>query len=70
MAMLKPWCVADPVEDANCLAFALFAEPRVGKAWAKRLEEDTRSRRACRHVHSLLADAAAIAAAIILPQTT
>ena len=32
MAMMKLWCVAAPVEDANCRAFALFAEPRVGKA--------------------------------------
>ena len=66
MAVLKLWCVADPVRDANCLAFALFAEPSVGK----RLEEDTRSRRACRHVHSLLADPAAVAAAVTLPQAT
>lgn len=31
-AMLKLWCVADPVQDANSLAFAFFTEPRVGKA--------------------------------------
>ena len=43
---------------------ALFAEPRVGKAQAKRLEEDTRSRRNCRHVYSLLAGAEDAAAAI------
>ena len=42
---------------------ALFAEPRVGKARAKRLEEDSKSRRNCRHVYSLLAEAAAGAAA-------
>ena len=42
---------------------ALFAEPKVGKARAKRLE-DARSHRKCRHVYSLLADAAAVAAAI------
>ena len=42
---------------------ALFAEPKVGKARAKKLE-DARSHRKCRHVYSLLADAAAVAAAI------
>ena len=40
--------------------FALFAEPRVGKALAKRQEEDSRNRRNCRQVYSLLADAAAV----------
>lgn len=44
--------------------FTLFAEPRVGKARAKKLEEDARSHRKCRHVYSLLADVAAVAAAI------
>ena len=39
----------------------LFAEPRVGKAQTKRLEEDSRSHKNCRYVYSLLADAAAIA---------
>ena len=43
---------------------ALFAEPKVGRARAKKLEEDARSHRKCRHVYSLLADAAAVAAAI------
>ena len=38
----------------------LFAEPRVVKAWAKRLEEDWRSHRNCRHFHCLLAGKAAI----------
>ena len=40
---------------------AMFAEPRVGKARAKGLEEDSKSRRNCRHVYSLLAGAAATA---------
>ena len=44
--------------------FALFTEPRVGIARAKRLEESSRSHRNCRHIYSLLADAAAVAAAI------
>ena len=44
--------------------FALFAETRVGKATAKKLEEDARGHRKCRHVYSLLADVAAVAAAI------
>ena len=44
--------------------FALIAETRVGKARAKRLEGDLRSCRNCRHIYSLLADAAAMAAAI------
>ena len=57
---------------------ALFAEPRVGKARAKRLEEESRSCRDCRLVYSpgwhgshntasLLADAAAGAAATTQP---
>lgn len=37
----------------------LFVELRVGKARAKRLEEDLRSRRDYRHVYSLLAGIAA-----------
>ena len=41
------------------LLFTLFAEPRVGKAQAKRLE-DVRNRRKCRHIYSLLAGMAAI----------
>ena len=35
------------------LLFTLFIEPRVGKVCAKRLEEDSRSRRNWRHVYSL-----------------
>ena len=42
------------------LVFTLFAEPRIGKAQAKRLEEDERSHRNCRHVFFLLAGRAAI----------
>ena len=42
------------------LVFTLFAEPRIGKAQAKRLEEDSRSHRKCRHIYSLLAGTAAI----------
>ena len=42
----------------------LFAEPRVGKAQAKRLERDSRSHRNCRHIYSLLDNGADIAAAI------
>ena len=38
--------------------FTLFVEFRVGKARAKRLEEDLRSHRNCRHIYALLADAA------------
>ena len=41
---------------------ALFVEPRVGKPRTKKLEEDARSCRNCRHVYSLLAGIAAIAA--------
>ena len=37
----------------------LFAEPRVGKARAGKLEESSRSRRNCRHVYSLQTGAAA-----------
>ena len=42
----------------------LFTEPRVCKVQAQRLEEDAKSHRNCRHIYSLLADSAAIAAAI------
>ena len=35
---------------------AMFTETRVGTAQAKRLEEDSRSHRNCRHAYSLLAD--------------
>ena len=38
----------------------LLAEPRVGKLRAKKLEEDSRSRRNCRQVYSLLAGSAAV----------
>ena len=41
--------------------FTLFIEHRIGKAQAKRLEEDSRSHRNYRHIYSLLANAAAIA---------
>ena len=43
------------------MLFALFAEPRVGKVWAKRLEGDLKSHRNCRHIYSLLAGTAGIA---------
>ena len=46
------------------LPFTLSAEPRVGKAQVKSLEEELRRHRNCRHVYSLLADAAAVAATI------
>ena len=36
------------------LLFTLFAEPRVGKAQAGNLEEDSRSLRSCRHAYSLI----------------
>ena len=39
--------------------FTLFTEPRVGKAWSRRLE-DSRSNRNCRHIYFLLAGTAAI----------
>ena len=39
----------------------LFVESRVGNAQAKRLEEDTKSHRNCRHIYSLLAGTAAVA---------
>ena len=43
------------------LLFTLFTEPRVGQAPVKRLEDDSRSCRNCRHIYSLLADTAAVA---------
>ena len=48
--------------------FTWFTEPRLGNARDKRLKEDRRSSRNCRHVYSLLADTAAIAAATTRPQ--
>ena len=39
---------------------ALFAEPRVGKELAKRLQGDSRNNSNCRRVHSLLGGMAAI----------
>ena len=47
------------------ILFALLAEPRVGKAQAKRLEEDTRSCRNRRLVYPLLAGTAAITASLL-----
>ena len=44
------------------LLFTLFTEPVVGKAQAKRLEENLRNSSSCKYVYSLLAGAAAIAA--------
>ena len=41
---------------------SLFTEHRIGKAQAKRLEEDSRSHRNYRHIYSLPAGAAAVAA--------
>ena len=41
------------------LLIPLFAAPRVGKAQAKRLEEDSRNHGNCRHGYSFLAGAAA-----------
>lgn len=35
--------------------FILFTEPKVGKVWAGKLEESSRSRRNCRHIYSLMA---------------
>ena len=43
------------------LLFTMVAESRVGKAQAKRLEEDLRNHRNWRHIYPLLADAAAVA---------
>ena len=40
--------------------FTLFTEPGVGKARVKRLKEDLRCCRSCRHIYSLLVGMAAI----------
>ena len=37
------------------LTVPVFTEPRVSKARAEELEEDSRSHRNCRHIYSLLA---------------
>ena len=42
----------------------LFTEPAVGKAQAKRLEENARNCKNCRQIYSLLAGIAALAADI------
>lgn len=42
----------------------LFAEPRVGRVQAERMGKDAKSPRSCRHIHSLLAGTAAVAADI------
>ena len=60
-----PWVGKTPWRrewlQSCCISLcALFAEPRVGKVWAKRLEEDLRSCRTYRHIYSVLVDAAAI----------
>ena len=55
-------CIADSAHGANYLAVHtvhIVSEPRVVKAWAKRLKEDWRSHGNCRHVYSLLAGKAA-----------
>ena len=58
------WCCSQH-QLSSCISLcALFAEPVVGKAWARRLEENARSHRNCRCVYSLPAGAAAIAADI------
>lgn len=54
-----------PGHDASCLAVhtgPTVQEPRVGKVQAKRLEEDAKSCRSCRHAYPLLAGTAAVAA--------
>ena len=43
------------------MLFTLFTEPRVGQAPVKRLEDDSRSCRNCRHIYSLMAGGVAIA---------
>ena len=49
----------------RCISLStLFVELWVGKTWAKRLEEISRSCRTARHVYYLLDDAAPIAAAV------
>ena len=54
-------CSQHPLSRCVSL-WALFPEPTVGKVRAKRLEENVRSRRNCRHVYSLLAGTADITA--------
>ena len=55
------WCCSQH-QLSSCISLcALFAEPVVGKAWARRLEEEPRD---CRRVYSLLAGTAGVAADI------
>ena len=61
--------VAGPVCGTNCLAVHTDHWTQGRKAWAKRLEEDSRSHRNCRHVYSLLAGAAAVAADTCIPSS-
>ena len=46
--------------------FILFTDTRAGKAQVKRLEEDARSYRNCRHIYSLLTGTVAVGAADML----
>ena len=59
----KPQCVTDPVSVPIAwlyLLCVLFIERKVGKALAKRLDEDFRSCRNCQYIYSFLASIAAI----------
>ena len=57
-SFISPWLWAHSL--SHCISLcALFAEPMVGKTQAKRLEENSRSRRNCRCIYSFLAGATA-----------
>ena len=45
-------CSSCQLRQLSC-CISLFTEPRVGKAWAGELGEDSGSHRNCRHVYSL-----------------
>lgn len=60
-------CLVDSAHSTNCLAYPTVCtvpESMVGKAQAKRLEENVRSCRNCRPNYSLPAGIAAVAADI------
>ena len=57
MQIQVSWVSTCSWHQVSCL-LTLFAEPRGGRVGVKKLKEDSRSHRNCRHVYSLLADAA------------
>ena len=58
----SPLCWVSCPQHQLCRCISPFAEPRAGKVHAQSLEGSSRSCRNCRHISSLLAGAASVAA--------